>query len=509
MQRRLAWLGLVAALLVACGSDDETTTTGADGGNGGSGATGATGGSGGATTTGGGGAGGGEVVPTFGFLTRIANGSSPSGGYGARFPIAAEPGGGYVIAFKFQQEVTVGSTTLTPGGSRPNVAIAALDASGAPEWAQALTTSDDIEVHGVAVDETGSIYLAGVTFSSTVSFGNGVSSSGSNISQWGFLAKFDDQGTAAWATKVEAPQGVGTVRIATRGTTLAFAGFYSGNDAFVITGPGMSQSGPGFGNPSHKAFVISIAQATGDPVWLERYDNLSDVDLTDVEVDAQGGVVASLAFRNGDLTDDDGTLIINVPGTAAVGAVVRLTGDAATSWSRGWSSSGAGSEAHVAAVAVRDGDVAVLGYYVGTADLGEGEVTTDNRDVFVTLLGASDGALAWTRSAATASTELPTDIRATAAGWVYVAGSDGVGTSDSIDGIPLPTEAGPLLVGLQGDGLAQWIYGVSGAATAGRIAIGAGGTIATLGTFSDATDFGTGTLTPDGREVYVLGITAD
>jgi hypothetical protein len=38
---------------------------------------------------------------------------------------------------------------------------------------------------------------------------------------------------------------------------------------------------------------------------------------------------------------------------------------------------------------------------------------------------------------------------------------------------------------------------------------GAENTIATLGIFSDATDFDTGTLMPDGREVYVLGIEAD
>jgi len=448
-------------------------------------------------------------VPTYGFLTRIDNGSSPSGGYGARFPIAARPGGGYVVAFKFQKEVTVAGSTLTPGGSRPNVALAALDASGAPEWALGLGTSDDVEVHGVAVDDDGNIYLAGVTFSSTVGFGNSVSASGSNVSQWGFLARFDDEGNAAWATKVEAPFGVGTVRCATQGGTLVLAGYYSGNENLVITGPGTSQTGPGFGDPGPKSFVISIAQATGDPVWLERFNGSSGVELTDVEVDPQGGIVASVSFGNGDLNDDDGNLVLNVPGTTRVGAVVRLDGNGVTSWAQGWSSIGAGSEAHIEALAVQGEEIAAVGYYVGTADLGDGEVSTDNRDAFVSGLDAGDGSFAWTRTSATEASEQPTDIRATATGWVLVMGSDGAGTTDIIDDVLLPAEAGPVLLGLHADGRAEWGYGVAGSAGPGRIAIGADGTIATLGVLTDAADFGMGTITPNGREAYVFGITVE
>ena len=117
------------------------------------------------------------------------------------YALALDGSGGAVIAGSFQDSATFGPTTLTAGGVFEAFA-ARVNAGGTFLWAVASqgTPGSNAEIHGVAVDASGNVDLAGF-FSSTVDFDPGPATSNlvSAGSDDAVLWKLDANGHFLWA----------------------------------------------------------------------------------------------------------------------------------------------------------------------------------------------------------------------------------------------------------------------------------------------------------------------
>jgi hypothetical protein len=111
-------------------------------------------------------------------------------------------GNGY-ISGAFAGSATIGSTTLTSGGSL-DVYLAKFDNSGAILWVKQAGGTDEDRGYDVAVDNLGNPYLTG-SFMGDMAFGStNLTISGEENS---FVAKYDASGNFVWAKQISANPG--------------------------------------------------------------------------------------------------------------------------------------------------------------------------------------------------------------------------------------------------------------------------------------------------------------
>jgi len=165
-----------------------------------------------------------------------------------------------------------------------------------------------------------------------------------------------------------------------------------------------------------------------------------------------------------------------------------------------WTAHLGGPQADVgyALAADHDGEVVVVGYFQGTANLGGVSFTSAGQvDFFVAKYGA-DGSAHWVRPFGGPGNDVATSIALDASGNVFVAGtSDGAltlgGSSFGQSGA-----TGTFLLGLDGLGnvtLAK-AYGGDSSGTLVEVAVAPDGTIGMAGSYTGTIDFGGGPLTP-------------
>ncbi len=451
----------------------------------------------------------GQTGPRFSFL-RTFPGTVQSVDVRETAPITALPGGGYAIAFTFTGTITVGTSTLVSTGAR-DVAIVIVDAQGNAVRGKMVAVNDDVEPRSLAADDQGNLYLSCLTFSASVDFGDGKSLSGSNVAQWGFIAKYDATGTTVWARSFASAGGLGQMLVAARGATLYAGGYSSLSGGIGYATAGGNVSSPTFMGNAEKGFVAALDPATGYVTWFEQMScGGTGAKVWDVAVTSSGDVVTVGEFRGGPLSIDDPLVLgQNVGGSENI-FVTKLTTAGAHAWTRTFGQLSARATGNVLATDSA-GHVVASGVFNGGIDFGGG---SRMGTAWVASFDAATGATSWDKGLPVGT---PAGITLLGDGSAVVSFAQAQPPSATmIDGVALPTTNGGVLVGFGAGGAVTWARGKAPQGTGSPFA--RAGSLASdairvveHGIFRGTVDFGAGAVTANGDggatpTAYLLGL---
>lgn len=356
-------------------------------------------------------------------------------------------------------------------------------------WSRRFGDANAQAGYGVAADTGGNVLLTGF-FAGTVDFG-GVSLTSAGA--WDtFVAKFNASGNHIWSKRFgDASAQAGRSLVADAFGNVIAAGVFAGTVNFG--GGSLTSAG------QNDIFLVKL-NAFGNHLWSKRFGDADNQDVFSVAVDTAGNVFitgfiqGATDFGGGSLTSAGGRDIYLAKFDANGNHLwSRLFGDAAAQIGRGVATDSSG-------------DVAMVGEFNGTVDLGSGALTSaGSSDLFLARYD-SDGNCLWSRSFGDASDQRGRGVAIDASGSEVVTG-DFAGTVD-FGGGPLTSAAGmdAFLAKHDSGGNHVWSRAFGGAGTDGGTALaidGSGNTIVT-GHFFGTVDFGGGPIVgAGGSDIFV------
>lgn len=188
------------------------------------------------------------------------------GGPGVAKPqaIAVDAKGNVFLAGGFTDTLSFGEFTLTSAGGT-DVFVAALDSTGAPLWASRFGNGADQIANAIGVDAKGDVSIAGV-LAGSIDFGTGgLDSKGDDDV---FVAKFKGDGTPVFAK-----------RFGEAGAQRAFALAVDVAGNLVLSGTfagGLDFGGGGLGNGGGRDLFVAKLAIDGSHLWSRSYGAASD-----------------------------------------------------------------------------------------------------------------------------------------------------------------------------------------------------------------------------------------
>ena len=337
--------------------------------------------------------------------------ASTGAGDDVAFAVAVEPSGGFVIGGV--AEGVAAGFDVTAG----KLLVRRYDASGALLWSRVSGDGVRATARGVAIDPSGNIFVIG-EFSGALDMGDGASVSIGDGDIDVFLAKLDANGVAQWIKgwgDADAQVGLGVAADA-QGNAL-ITGAYRGG---MNLGGGSCNVGASAGN--NDTFVAKIGP-TGSCLWGRRLGDGADQVARAIAVTPQGDAVVAGYFT--------GTMDFGGPGNALTSAglldafIAKIPAAGGNAiWARRF---GDAQDQVATGLAVDpQGNIALVGSYRGTIDLGNGPLTNADTtfatdDVFVAKL-APTGVPAWSRGFGDDRDQYATAVAIDAGGHVTVGG---------------------------------------------------------------------------------------
>jgi hypothetical protein len=299
----------------------------------------------------------------------------------------------------------------THAGGGGDAYLAKLDAAGALQWTR-LVGSPALDFGlAVAVDPSGSAYVAGQTFGSL----HGQTASGGGD---GFVMKFAANGVREW-TRLQGSEG----------SEYAVGVAASAGGVYVAGYTGKDYGGANAG--STDAFLTKY-DAAGSVEWIRRAESNKRDSYAAVTVDVFGNVIAA--------GGTEGAIGVSSGGADAFLRKYNAAGNQMWTVQFGTNS----EDEAVGITSDAAGNVYVTGYTGGP--LG-GQTNAGLGDAFLTKVNAS-GLVEWTRLIGGAAGEHSYGVGVDAAGRVFVSGH----TASSFDGATNAGEADAFLVEFDGSG---------------------------------------------------------
>lgn len=356
--------------------------------------------------------------------------------------------------------------------------VASFDADGTYRWAERFGGAGFDGGTHLAVDGDDNLYVSGGVHSTSIDFGGGALTGGTNGD--GFIASFTNDGTYRWARRFTSSGQNRAHAVAVSGTRVIVAGGY---DGAIDLGDGAAGTAG--------AFVASYATDDGTYQWAQRYGSNLNTAVTGVAADA------SNVFLNGTTWDAS----IDFGGGALTGATGPdhfVASIAATDGAYRWAHrfGGTGFEFGEGIALDAESNVYITGSFE-SADYGEGEVTAvgDSRDIVFASFDV-DGTHRWSvtfNASDTPGVEVHDGV-------VYLAGEfnnlDGSPVDFGGDGLTSAGLADAYLVGMSTDGTYGFSMSFGDAANQSGegVAVDDSG-IYLFVSFAGTIDFGDGVLT--------------
>ncbi len=340
-----------------------------------------------------------------------------------------------VITGMFGGTADFGGGPVTSAGSY-DIFLAKYSASGAHVWSKRFgNTSDDIG-QGVAVDQNGNVYLAGVAY--LTDFGGG-ELRGMFYDQDAIVAKFSSTGAYVWAKNWwnTSRDWANAIAIDANGD-VAITGMFFGSIDF---GTGQMNAGS-----RENIFVAKLSGADGHALWAKSFGG-QDVDRGyGIAFDHSGNVFVTGSIYNGTATFGSDQI---TSGYQQVGFMAKLSAAAgAPMWAKRIGNPDVPGSFHNAsgsAVTVDGYDnVTVTGLFDGSVDFGGGALTAAGSssvysDAFVANY-SKDGAYRWAKRFGGKSIDVGWAV--TGAGADHVVATGSFGLSADFDGSTLTSVGG-------------------------------------------------------------------
>jgi gliding motility-associated-like protein len=305
-----------------------------------------------------------------------------------------------------------GTADLDPGPAVSNATVVGgrdifvvkVDINGNLIWSKTFGGTSNDEAYGVAVDNTGNVFISG-GFSSTVDFDNtlGVANLVSLSALDGFILKLDLNGDYVWvkhfaSTSFDNP--IYGIKIHPLGG-VCFTGIFIGT-ADVDPGAGVFN----LTSAGTADIFVERLDNNGNFIWASRLGGVNSEQVRSIDVDGTGNVYTTGSF-NGSADFDPGPSVFNltatVPGTHDV-FVSKLDANGNFVWAqdivRATSTPGIASEPQSICVDA-SGNVFAGGTFVGSSydfDPGAGTLTLTaaSADSYISKLD-NNGNLVWAK----------------------------------------------------------------------------------------------------------------
>ena len=321
--------------------------------------------------------------------------------------IAADAQGNSVVTGTYNSSIGFGDQLL----SSPNedgVFMAKFDPDGALLWAHIVANGPGITVHGITIDDAGSIAIVGM-YQGTVAFIPGTN--GTVLTSAGsfdvFVAKYDAVGSPIWARSI-GDEGYDY------GASITHDGFFN----IYVTGD-LHQTA--FNGSSSKILVSKFAY-NGTPFWTTLSADYGSAHLGDGICASDAGELCITGEFFVSLTLGTFTLDAGTP--EATIYVAKLNSDGVPVWAQ---KAGAGGYAFGQDVDMdAQGNAYVTGSYHGTIAMGgltlpgPGDASLD---VFVAKCASADGTFQWATRGAGPESDRAVGICVDPAGNSYINGA--------------------------------------------------------------------------------------
>ncbi len=418
--------------------------------------------------------------------------TGPSGGAGGDTGNGAGGDGGLFQTNSGGSDTTGGTTTS--GGMTTSTTVdpaapceSPNPASPTAAWTKKAGAAQVQSALGVTSDAQGNVFVSG-NFLGSIDFGLGaLNSAGQNDA---YVAKLDTNGTALWAKSFgDAGYHQYAQHLATdaQGNVLV-TGHFRGTINF---GGGALSDVSNF----FEDLFIAKLNPTGGHVWSKRYGDINNEESQSIATDAQGNVLVVGAFQK-TINFGGGAIIAEDGGFNGFVAKLNALGD--QQWAKSLGDTAA-EQKTMGVTADADGNVYIVGYHQGSIDLGGAFVAdAGQQNAYVAKLSPA-GAFVWAKSwPSLSATAL--DVEVDAAGNVFVLGNFKGKTSFGGKEFDAGMANDVFLVKLDesGDHLWSKAFGSSSAADeATSLALDAGKPIV-FGAFTKEINFGNGALVSAG-----------
>jgi hypothetical protein len=495
--------GAFGLALLMCGSDDGAGAGGSSGGaDGGGGSSSGTASSSGGSS--GGSSGNGDSGPT-------AGPKRPTFASAKVLPqvhrVVALPAGGWaVLTQQVTQATVIDGVTLQTGGP----VLLKTDPGGVVQWAKTLTTGGGSQ-NGpprLTVDDAGNLYVSGLTYTSTIDFGDGITTStGDSQTQVAFVGQIDASGTAKWLRLVYTPQGIWEIQVAARNGKVAVGGSYSPYTAVRYTASDGIKIAPLLTRDSHDtAYLLQLNASDGYANWAKIFgaqgnDQSAAAQIHDVAIDAAGDITAAGTYAKGPLVELVDTTVTPFTTPLNAGYVMKVDTTGARKWIRTFENAGL---EHMTADATR---ILAAGSMKVDVDFGMG--VRKGPAFFAVAIDPTTSATIADKTFGGGGTDMfamaHDPAGGTALGYVVPTATAG----GVVDNIQLPIEHSTFVVKLGVDLKAHWLESFarpeagSPPVFPAALAVDANGKTAFGGTLTAAHDFGGGPITaPNGFVVW-------
>lgn len=450
-----------------------------------------------------------RAVPTVGFGSAFAIGGS---GEWAR-AIAVDTAGSTYVGGMYN-----GTVDFNPNGATPVLLtsqswpdpnsptgyylqqdsfVAKYNPDGTCAWACDLGVG---AANGVAVDSTSGAALVTGFFKGTATFG--AQTFTSQGPQDGYVARVDASGTIQWGIQIgglyDFDQG-NAVAVDASGNAYATGRFHLTDGSLNI---------------KTNVFVVKLDTA-GNTVWSKQIGGTSNDQGSGIAVDRAGNVVVAGNFSGSvDFDPGAGTSKLSSGGQYGAAFVLKLTGGGVFAWAdafQGSVKSSGTSQAHAVAVDSLN-NVYVEGSFSGKVDFdpGKGTLNLPNAswagDIYLVKLDAA-GKLAWAKGMGGVGDDgwFCAGLAVDAHDYVYITGSfsGGTGTTATFGQFTLTTawDEDVYVAKLDGNGNFLWAVSLGGTGVdrGQGIAVDGSGNVYITGLFSQTSDFD-----PDPLTTYYL-----
>lgn len=409
--------------------------------------------------------------------------------------IAYDKSGNILLAGSFSGTINLGGTTLTSAGM-DDAFVAKFTPAGQLLWAKRFGDGQVQVASGIGADANGNVYVTG-NFKGSINFGGSALNANGTLFTDIYLAKLTSDGNHVWS-KHFGDEYVQTAR----GLAVDAAGNAILVGSFQLTvnfGGGNLMSAGAF-----DGFVAKYDTA-GAHQWSRKYGNEADQYVRSVALDATGNVYVS-----GDAAgaiDFGGGAMSATSNPSAFVAKLDSLGNA--TWAKLSNGTMAGNAKGNAVAVGPNGDVVVGGNFKGTFDMGGEPVENlGTDDAFVTLYSAA-GVHKYTQTYGDGESQSATGVAIASNGEVFVGGN----FSGTIDlGGGAVTSAGSFdgfLARLNSTGCPAWARAYAGPMAQLTQALALDpttGGVALTGSFNGSADFGLGSISAAGDDVFLLSV---
>lgn len=332
-----------------------------------------------------------------------------------------------------------GTFTMASAGGY-DIFVLKLDASGNFAWAKRFGRQLHDFGIGIATDAAGNVFVCG-EYRDTVDFDPGpltYTMAASNVNADAFVMKLDASGNFMWSAETGAQDNDQVYAIA-----IDASGNVNMTGSFVLTAD--FDPGPGtytINSASRDIFVWKLSN-TGSFIWAKAMGGYSSDWGLGIAVDAAGNVYTSGNFRGvADFDPGPGSYTIAAGSGFGNGYISKLDASGNFVWAIAYvSNNSSGYSGTFGLTIMPNGDLLAAGDFRGVTDFDPGagvnNVNSLNRDGFVTRINPATGSSIWINFITGPADQSAWDVRADAAGNVFVAGYYvGLSDFDPAPGIP-------------------------------------------------------------------------